>query len=186
MPSPDETIDATDWTGSRGVKHEGNESKCCKVELHGSARHLPSASEDSRRSRSRHSRSRSIILRRRLCAARRRELSRGSLEVSSNTTTFEMNAKNVADIEVHVQRPVSPKSRCGGFVSPRFAAYFPHGLPCFAGSRIYPWTSPWYGYSLSSLPVMVQIPLMCTMVPVDEFFGYSVPPQHMNYDWYFQ
>ena len=175
-----------DWIWSGCVKNEGNESKCCKVELHSSDQHLSRASEACRRSRSRQSRSRSIIPRRRLCAARRRELSRGSLEVSSNTTTFEMNAKNVADIEVHVQRPVSPKSRCGSFVSPRFAAYFPHGLPCFGGSRIYPWTSPWYGYSLSSLPVMVQIPFMCTMVPVDEFFGYSVPPQHMNYDWYFQ
>ena len=186
MPTPAETMDTKDSIRSSCVKNEGNESNCCKVELHSSARHLPGASTVSRSSRSRHSRSRSIILRRRLCAARRRELSRSSLECSSNLARFEVNARNDAVGEMQVPRTVYPMLSCGDVVSPQVASYSPHGLPCFAGSSIYPWMSPCCGYSLSSLPVMVQIPFMCTMVPNDPFFGYGLTPQHVNYDWYFQ
>ena len=167
MPSAAETIDTQDCIRSSCMKKENIGSSYCKVELRSSARYLPTASQDSHRSRSRPSRSRNTILRRRLCATRRRELSRRSFECSSNSARFEMNGRDVVVGDMSMPRSVYPTLGYGDFISHQVASYLPHGLPCFPASRSYSWTSACYGYSLSSLPVMVQIPFMYTWVPID-------------------
>ena len=186
LPYSAETLHTKDDIGTSCLKNEIMDSSCCKLELHSSCRRRPTLSRDSRQSRSRHSRSRSIIPRRRLCDARRRELSRTSMACSKNFMGFETETLSVDVSGVHPERGVYAVLDDGSSVSPHVTSYFADGVPRVAVNRGYPWMSAFHGHSFDFVPVMVQIPFMYTLVPSAYSIGCPFMPQHTLYDSYFQ